>query len=74
MLDSGFQEYQGARADEGTSPGAAFQANFRGKVNLRCGDEGNLQPREYGGLTHWRFDKRFHMCSISQVKELLCVQ
>lgn len=35
---------------------------------------GNLQSREFKGLTHWRFDKRFHMCSRSQVKGLLCAQ
>ncbi len=40
MSDSYFEEYQQARVNEGTSPGAAFQANFRGKVNLRCGGEG----------------------------------
>lgn len=37
MLVSGFKE---SRADEGTSPGAAFQANFRGEVNPRWGGEG----------------------------------
>lgn len=29
--NSDFEEYQGARADEGTSPGAAFQANSEAK-------------------------------------------
>lgn len=35
-----FEEYQGARADGGKSPGAAFQANLRSKLNLRCRGEG----------------------------------
>lgn len=51
------EEYYWGRTDGGTSPGAAFQHNFGGKVNLRCGGEGKPTAeriRRTGVLKIWQ--------------------
>lgn len=39
MLDPGFEGYKREKAGSEISPGAALQADYGGKVNLRLGGE-----------------------------------